>query len=523
MLFMWTLKNIASYKILITLLLFNIAFFAVIANVFPIRFEENDDVMMASIANGTYLGEPDCHLVYMNALYGSLLVFLYRLVPSVEWYTYLLALFQILSITVASYYTVRNVKSRILKASLLFALYSVWSYIIFYLQYTTVAGVLALASVILLQKRHFSLGALFFFVSFLVRYHCAGMVFILSVPILVYEYGRDWKSYLKIGLILCFAGVLHLGNNAFYQDKEWKEYKEYNEIRGKISDNPNREKCKSELLKIMSESDYFLFRKFFQDPDIVTTEVLRKTYGVLESNSFENKLENVVENFVRKYWMFILVNFAVVLTFFFLCNNKRFVYVSVVSNILWLMILCYVSMDNIPKYRVVVPSILPLFWLYVIGTEFLRKNGSVLFLSFLFIIMGSIGFVRYVRAGWCLYREMVNECKFVDFPICGDWKDYRVVPYLSGVPIEFYTRPFNMRKQYEGYNIVYIAWLAKYPLKNGYFTYKDFFNEEAFLIFPKSYDTHYLQNSIKEHYSIDTDTIHVKETENYALIKFVKK
>ena len=80
-----------------------------------------------------------------------------------------------------------------------------------------------------------------------------------------------------------------------------------------------------------------------------------------------------------------------------------------------------------------------------------------------------------------------------------------------------------MRKQYEGSNIVYMTWLVKYPLKNGYFTYKDFFNEEAFLVFPKSYDTHYLQNSIKEHYGIDTDTIHVKESENYALIKFVQK
>ena len=75
--------RIFKNKSIITLaaiLLFNIAFFAVIANVFPVRFEECDDVMMASIANGTYLGEPDCHLVFINALYGSLLVFLYRLV-----------------------------------------------------------------------------------------------------------------------------------------------------------------------------------------------------------------------------------------------------------------------------------------------------------------------------------------------------------------------------------------------------------------------------------------------------------
>ena len=505
------------------ILLFNIAFFAIIANAFPIRFEENDDVLMASIANGTYLGEPDCHLVFINALYGSLLVFLYRLVPSVEWYTYLFAFFQIASITVASYYTIRDVKSKVLKISLLFALYSLWSYVIFFLQFTTVAGLLAFASVILFHKKHFYLGGIFFCLSVLVRYHCAGMVFILSVPILIYEYGKEWKNYLKVVAVLAFAGLLYLGNNVFYQEKEWKEYKEYNEIRGKIADNPNREKCKPEMLKIMSESDYFLFSRFFQDPDIVTTEVLNETYEVLNSNSFENKLENVAENFVKKYWMLIFVNFLLVLFFIFLCNNKRFIYVSVVSNILWLMLLCYVSMDSMPKYRVVAPSILPFFWLFVIGTDFLRKNGRIFLLSFLLIFMGYIGFVRNVRAGVWQYREIVNRFKFVGSSICEDWKGYQVVPYLSGVPIEFYTRPFNVRKQYEGCNIIYITWLAKYPLKNGYFTYKDFFNEEAFLIFPKSYDTHYLQNSIKEHYSIDTDTVHMKETENYVLIKFVRK
>jgi hypothetical protein len=233
------------------------------------------------------------------------------------------------------------------------------------------------------------------------------MVFILSVPILVYEYGRDWKSYLKIGLILCFAGVLHLGNNAFYQDKEWKEYKEYNEIRGKISDNPNREKCKSELLKIMSESDYFLFRKFFQDPDIVTTEVLRKTYGVLESNSFENKLGNIAENLVGKYWKLIVFNFVVMLIFFLGCNKKKYVHLCVVSNILWLILLCYVSMNSMPKYRVVISSILPLFWLCVIGVEVLRNKVWCYFLSSLLIVVSYIGFVRDFR-GWIYYVKTVK-------------------------------------------------------------------------------------------------------------------
>ena len=507
---------------LAAILLFNIAFFAVIANVFPVRFEECDDVMMASIANGTYLGEPDCHLVYMNALYGSLLVFLYRLVPSVEWYTYLLALFQILSITVASYYTVRDVKSRILKASLLFALYSVWSYIIFYLQYTTVAGVLALASVILLQKRHFSLGALFFFVSFLVRYHCAGMVIILSVPILVYEYGRDWKSYLKIGLILCFAGVLHLGNNAFYQDKEWKEYKEYNEIRGKISDNPNREKCKSELLKIMSESDYVLLSHFFHDPDIATTDVLKQTYSILESNKIENKIVNVKELLINKYWHLILINF-ILLSVLVLKNSKRaFVVTAVASYLLWVALLGYVSLNGTPKYRVVISSLLPLLWLWVIGGLQIKDVYRVVVFSVFCVVLCYVGFVREIRGGEFFRVNVEETINQEQKEILEECKNKFLVPYCNDFKIELFS-PFHLKSQIRRKQIVFFGWMARYPLKTGYLTYRDFVDGDALLFISKSRTTANVQNSIKEHYSIDTDTIHVKETENYALIKFVKK
>ena len=35
-----------------------------------VRFEENDDVVMALIASGKYTGRVDPHLVFSNVLYG---------------------------------------------------------------------------------------------------------------------------------------------------------------------------------------------------------------------------------------------------------------------------------------------------------------------------------------------------------------------------------------------------------------------------------------------------------------------
>ena len=50
----------------------NVVFFALAAWLLPMGYEENDDVMMAMIANGTYSGAPDFHLVYINVLYWPL-------------------------------------------------------------------------------------------------------------------------------------------------------------------------------------------------------------------------------------------------------------------------------------------------------------------------------------------------------------------------------------------------------------------------------------------------------------------
>ena len=73
------------------------------ASVLPMGFEENDDIIMAMIANGSYSGVPDGHLFYINILYGNVLAWLYTLIPSIEWYTLAFAVLHILSMSVLSY------------------------------------------------------------------------------------------------------------------------------------------------------------------------------------------------------------------------------------------------------------------------------------------------------------------------------------------------------------------------------------------------------------------------------------
>ena len=65
------------------ILIINICLFFFFSYFLPIRYEENDDVIMCMIANGIYGGIPDCHLVFMNAILGSLLSSLYKLTSTI--------------------------------------------------------------------------------------------------------------------------------------------------------------------------------------------------------------------------------------------------------------------------------------------------------------------------------------------------------------------------------------------------------------------------------------------------------
>ena len=181
-------------------LAFNIVYFTVLALALPLTFEENDDVMMAMIANGSYSGTPDCHLVYINVIYGWVLTLLYGLTRAIEWYTLSFAVLHILSMSVLSYcvLTTPN-RSNWERVLWLLILYVLWARIIIALQFTTTAGLTCLAGCALLlreSKKARWTGVLFVIVAALIRFMAAGLVGILMAPIIVYTYRLEWRKYM---------------------------------------------------------------------------------------------------------------------------------------------------------------------------------------------------------------------------------------------------------------------------------------------------------------------------------------
>ena len=58
-------------------LVYAVIFFAAILLFLPIRFEENDDIVMLLLASGNYTGELESTLIFIHPIYGVFLNILY--------------------------------------------------------------------------------------------------------------------------------------------------------------------------------------------------------------------------------------------------------------------------------------------------------------------------------------------------------------------------------------------------------------------------------------------------------------
>ena len=192
-------------------LLFNTVFFAMMAWLLPMHYEENDDIVMCMIANGGLSGTPDGHLVFINALYGWIIAGLYRLTKIVEWYSLAFCILHILSMSVVIFIIIKDCKIRPLyKFLFVVFLYVFWIHIIIYFQFTTTAGLLCFSGCLALiqpSKKWRIIGVCAVFVASLIRFHVAGLVGLLCAPLLIMRLVQD-KRFAYWTMTVVFWGVL---------------------------------------------------------------------------------------------------------------------------------------------------------------------------------------------------------------------------------------------------------------------------------------------------------------------------
>lgn len=351
-------------------LLFNVVFFALMAWLLPIRYEVNDDVMMCMIANGQFTNKPDGHLVFINAIYGWVVAFLYEWIPSVEWYTFLFCVFHVVASTGIVWVVLRNDRiSGMLKFFFLFCFYILWIRIVIDFQFTTTAGLLCFSGCLALLQpyRKWKLyGAFAIFVASLIRFYAAGLVGLICSPLFIMVFVKDKKQLIWVSgvLLVVFCGLW--ADTFFYSSKDWVDYNNYNATRSSIVDASDNSLDSLEMPKGVEYEDYQLFCSSFGDPNVMTLERL----SVLESRIKDKKTFNhsiEVLSQLKRYRIpvsFLCIGFLFV---FVSCILERrslsdglVLFIPLSGFVLLLLLLVYIQITMSMKDRVFLCMLFPL-------------------------------------------------------------------------------------------------------------------------------------------------------------------
>ncbi|MBR4059341.1 MAG: hypothetical protein IKK03_05820 [Lachnospiraceae bacterium] len=255
---------------------------------YGVCFETNDDRIFSEIFSGVLTGTPNAYGIYINYLLGKMISMLYSITRSVQWYgVFLISCF--VAIYTALMTVVLQECSNMLEqiAFWVFGCLTIVAnvYIFALIQFTTVAGVLAVAGYfwLLIDKRparRYIVFGLFECMAILLRQDSMLMVQPIGICVVIgflivrcFENREEFKSCLKelaqcilvIGVVTVFAQV---GNYVIgdYSSEEWKAYTEYNTLNVQMADYygyPEYEQCKDILKKYnITEAEYQALKRY---------------------------------------------------------------------------------------------------------------------------------------------------------------------------------------------------------------------------------------------------------------------
>lgn len=508
----------------------NIVLFALLAVLLPLGFEENDDVMMCMIANGTYSGMPDFHLVYINVLYGFLLAGLYSLTKAVEWYTLSFAVLHILSMSVLAYciLTTPN-RARWEKVLWLLILYVLWARIIIALQFTTTAGLVCLAGCMLLlresKKARWS-GVVLVIIAALIRFMAAGLVGLLMAPIIVYTYRLNWRRYIAIVVMLTAVVGCRVANHMVYDsDPEWKYFRAYNQLRAQLNDNPNAYKMTTaQLPETIDPMDYQLLLRFVPDAEQIDLPAIRQLSATVGDVPFRQQLKNLHR--LDKYAVEVVILFALLILMILTTGNRSKYLFLIIYTLFVLVLIVHVSLDGFLKNRVFLCILTPMLvtdFMLLPNTTGLKRRWE-------------IGIAMVVLSAWYGY-QIYEEKQTADYNRY-TWSHLQQ-PLLAYVPEGAYVTTIGTSMMMEAtdpwhvwpyeFRKYTLGWLTWCPLnKSVGHSYRALLREDMYIFTHINYTHDHtalqrVSEQIEKHYGVPSEIVWKCRNGGYALVQLKVK
>lgn len=516
----------------------NTVFFTTIAIVFHFHYEENDDIIMLLIASGKYTGIPDAHLCSINFIYGYFVSFLYKNIPTFEWYTFLFISIHILSLSIIVKY-ILNKNRTLLTFFFLGLVYIIAFHFVVNLQFTTTACLTTIAGMLLFDHSKIRInfiGAFFVLLGFLIRFELAIVLFVLYSPFFLKRILMNKeRKYIKnisivIGTILVAFIFYHLDNRYYLNNKSWRDIKHLEKVRS-INDNIQNDITK--FPKGITSDDYSLLNIFLIDPNIFTIPVITQLSNTVKFKSYKEKLENISIN-LKTYsfnYKYHYIRIFQIITVLFICliffkKKPIHKWQLLLQLLLFYFVFCYISVEGLSiKYRVMISMVLVLIVSLFEHIESKSLNwhqktiiGILLLLLSYILILNTIW--KFKENIWKqnIYTEqdsLINRFikrEELSFVAMGGSLNIECLPPL------FVTKSFDFSKmRYNGW----MAYGCNVPHK--FKSYKSLVDStDLFLLkcwkcyIPK------IQKSIQNHYNISTKATITDSTSNYIMVHFQK-
>jgi len=512
--------------------LVNLIIFCFISLVYVIRFEENDDIVMLLLASGKYSGEFESHLVFINFIYAKLLNLLYYIYPGIEWYTLLFVLFNILSTSIIATLVIKSKNKQIIKIIFLVFLATLFLQMNIHLQFTKTSAMLMLSGLMLFYKgestRSIIIAGILLILGSFVRFEVAGLILLIVFPLFViklFDKKKKIISKANVGLLLSVLLIVffkQLDTNYYNSNVEWKNYKEYNKVRGKINDNPNSGKLKL-FPEGVTENDYKSLHSFFIDPSVFTLDKLNK---IVEMESVNNSINYLnIKKLFKNYtlWFTLLTLLFLVLLFSKIEYKPKIKMASLFISVI--VILCFISLNGLVKYRVFI-SVIPVFILFIpliVNFESHKKRISkgvvVILMSFILIITYKSFYILL-----CQKDDNINILKQTN--IVSEYlkdKHKKVVIFGADYDMEL-SNAFTVSSSNSFSSQLYFnGWMTSAPVHNSSFNSFEDFNKDFAVFVSKKNSNKLIQlvkNNFRDHNNCEAEVKKVLETDEYEILEF---
>lgn len=520
------------------LLIGNAIFFAIVAYMFDMRYEENDDVIMCMIANGVYNGTPDCHLIFINALYGYVVSGLYKILPIIEWYALLFAAFHILSMSTITYITIKDSRhNKWIKIAFCCFLYALWVRNIICFQFTTTAAMLCFAGGLALlasdKKRWIWMGGIFIIIAALIRFQAAALTFVFLFPLLVPKFVRNRRFIIYLCTIFLAVLACLLCDKLFYRTPDWKNYCDQNEQRLAINDTRTAELTEEQMPSGINYEDFKLVKDFFADPQVMGADELAKINHVRKANiTVKSALANI--HYLSAYRVQILaVILGLLLCFLGQYKSPKRIHediheirlkgykleaiiplyyylLPIIFILLFLGFSCYIEGVMLMKNRVMICILYPLVYNILYCSP---KNLSKPFVFGIVAILLCLS-CKYLVQGERIYQknqEVIENIERYQYSLVADKHDY----YICGLNIN-YISPFRINNF--PVRIIELGWMAGVPFNIGVLeNHADFVDSNILLLNRIGNPPDNLVESIKRNYGIQAHIEVLDSNDKYAL------